>query len=513
MLGDDRYSALKMFYSPGDVWTVTLDVSDDTRQLRYRYLVKENGEVTRVEQCACHMLSLSKGIAHYRVDDGWDDSEDGMVTDDFIKRLTGAMEESCHLQPQPGTVVIEALMPSHDPRMKPAVVGEAPSLGSWNVRHAVDMKPCGESMWRAELKMLADELPAQFKLILMGKRGEVKWESGGNRWLRQSPASKEVTLVRGLRFRHDGAVKPAVATWVELPTLRSDRGMGVGDLADLKKVIQWVSATGQNAVVVNSIADLTVVEDWMPVNVRKMILENAIDPIFVCAAALGSITDKKKLARYQKSGMAMNRLETAPIDEVRALKMDYCEAVYDDNGVSVTRSASYRKFVRDNGAWLRPYAAQCLLSRINGTSDSAAWGNYSRYNLEQLERFLKARHHEATFIFYLQYQLRQQLLTAARFASTKKIALLCDMSAPRHVKYLDVKEPWVNQRFIEQRLRQSGRMAMVPLRDWLLIDGDYLKRVAKCSIQRLPVSLEELVADHDFNTRVKSIMAPEKRTP
>ena len=213
------------------------------------------------------------------------------------------------------------------------------------------------------------------------------------------------------------------------------------------------------------------------------------------------------------TALLMNCLETAPLDEVRALKMDYCQAVYDGNGIPVTRTANYRKFVRDIGAWLRPYAAQCLLKRINGTSDSAAWGNYSRYSLEQLERFLKARHREASFIFYLQYQLRQQLLTVARFARTKKIALFCDMNDPRHVKYLDAKEPWVNQRFIEQRLRESGRMAIVPLRDWLLIDGDYLKRLVKCSSQRLPVSLEELVADHEFITRVKSIMAPEKRTP
>ena len=50
MQGNDRYSALKMYYTPGDIWTVTLDVSDETSQLRYRYMVKEGGEVTRVEQ-------------------------------------------------------------------------------------------------------------------------------------------------------------------------------------------------------------------------------------------------------------------------------------------------------------------------------------------------------------------------------------------------------------------------------------------------------------------------------
>ena len=112
----------------------------------------------------------------------------------------------------------------------------------------------------------------------------------------------------------------------------------------------------------------------------------------------------------------------------------------------------------------------------------------------------------------MQYQLRQQLLTMARYARGKKVSLLCDMAAPRHVKNIDPKEPWVNQRFIEQRMRDAGSLALIPLRDWLLIDGAFLPRVVK-SPQRLAVSLEELIAAHDFNNRVKSIMAPEKRTP
>ena len=41
MLGNDRYSAVKMNYNPGGIWTVSYNVSDATRQLRYRYIVKE----------------------------------------------------------------------------------------------------------------------------------------------------------------------------------------------------------------------------------------------------------------------------------------------------------------------------------------------------------------------------------------------------------------------------------------------------------------------------------------
>ena len=506
MLGNDRYSALKMYYTPGDMWTVTLDVSNETLQLRYRYMVKEGGEVTRVEQSPYHSLSLDGNIAHYLVEDCWDDNGDRSAADDFIARLMGGDEVVAPVHYKAGCVIVEAMVSTPHHGVKPAIVGEAQVLGAWNVRKAIALQPCGESLWKASLSVSANHIPTQYKLIILGKRGDVQWESGENRWLKQTPHHDEVILVRGLRFRNDGDVRPLVATLVELAALRSERDMGIGDLGDLKKVLQWVSATGQSAVLINSIADRTIVEGWMPVDMRNRVMENAADPIFISVSELGSISDKKLMAQFQKKGMELNALDGSPLDEVRALKLAYCHEVFAENGAAVTRTATYRKFVNENAAWLRPYAAQMILKRVNGTTDFTAWGNYGQYNPEQIERFLRARHHEYRYICYLQYQLRQQLMTMARYAQSKKVSLFCSMSEPRHVKYLDPKEPWVNQRFLEQRLRESGRMALIPLRDWLLIDGDYLQRVTKTS-QRLPVSLEELIATHDFNARIKSIMA------
>lgn len=513
MLGNDRYSALKMNYMPGDVWIATLDVNSGTRQLRYRYMVKEGGEVTRVERCACHCLSLSTGITHYRVDDCWDDNEDGLLGDDFIKRISGEAVASAKTQYSPGTVVIEALLPKHVSGVKLAVVGETPSIGEWNVRRVVVMRPCGDSLWRTDIKMIPDEFPAQFKLITVDKRGNVQWERGGNRWLWQSPNSDEVTIVKGIRFRHEIGTQPQAATLVEVATLRSDQDLGIGDLGDLKKVIQWALLTGQHNVVMGTIADAVVVDGWMPIDLRNQVMENAIDPALINVSSLGSLSDKRLKAQFQKTGMNLNQLDAISLDEVRTLKMEYSQALFKENGGKLIRTADYHRFIAANMTWLRPYAAQYLLQRVNASADPVAWGNYSCYNPEMIERFLNARHREAAFIYYLQYQLRQQLLELARFASVKGVTLCCDMSASRHVRYLDPKEPWINHRFIEQRLREAGRIALIPLRDWLLIDGDFLSRVVKSKTQRLAVSLEELIAAHDFNTRIKLLMTPERRTP
>lgn len=505
MLGNDRYSAVKMNYNSGGIWTVSYNVSDATRQLRYRYIVKEGGEVTRVERCECHILDLQEGVSRYLVDDYWNDEVSALSTNDFVARLMQANERVLHIsQVKPEHVVIEAEYSSHN-GLKPAIVGEASELGAWNVRRSLPMQSCGDSLWRVEFMMPAKHFPCQFKLVAIGKRGAVEWESGDNRWLRQPPHDDEVLMLNGLKFRRSESSRSQVATVIDVAALRSERDMGCGDLGDLKKLIQWVVATGQDALSLNSLADGSVVDGWMPVDTRKRVMENAIDPVFVNLPALGTIADKKVKAQYQKAGMALNGLDNAALEEVRRLKLDYGRTVFADNGASVVRSAAYRKFVAENGEWLRPYAAQAILQQVNGTAENAGWGIYSAYNPEQIEKFLKARHREAAFQYYLQFQLRQQLMAAAQYASSKKITLSCEM-APRNVKALELREPWVNQRFLEQRLSQGVDMVLVPLRDWLIIDGDYLARVAKASSSRLPITIEELTAARDFNTRLTSIV-------
>ena len=508
MLANDRYSAMKMYYSPGGLWTVSLTVGETTRQLRYRYMVKTGDKITRMEKCECHTLVLRSTLDNCVVDDQWDDEGTGLVNNDLVARLLNAGASLCPAQRvEPGSVSIQAQVKAGRHMasgMKPAIVGEAAVLGSWNVRQAIPMQPCGDSMWTATVKIPSSQLPSPYKIILVGKRGEVEWESGENRRLRQPLQEDQAQLVQGLRFRKVLDAKSAVATLVEVAALRSDRDMGAGDLGDLKKIIQWAAATGQEAVVLGSLADRSVVEGWMPDDLLRQVRENAIDPLFISASEVGSLSDRILKARLQRIGMELNVQDEAPIENVRSLKLDYCRAVYDECGSTTVRQAAFRRFVAENGIWLQPYAAQVLLQCVNGTGDMTAWGNYATYSADKIEKFLKARHREASFIYFVQFHLRQQLIAAAQFAVKKKITLACDMTM-HHVKLLDPKEPWVNQRRIEQRLHESSGIAVIPLHDWLLMDGDFLQRMARSTVSRLPVSVEEIIAAREFNARITSL--------
>ena len=72
------------------------------------------------------------------------------------------------------------------------------------------------------------------------------------------------------------------------------------------------------------------------------------------------------------------------------------------------------------------------------------------------------------------------------------------------VKHFQFDEPWINERSIKQML--AGGTASIPLLYWLSIDCNFLPRVITLLNDRLPITLEELTAAHDFNKRVRSII-------
>jgi len=513
MLNDDKHSALKMSYTPGGVWTVTMPLSDDTRQLCYRYMVKCGGEVVREEQCRCHTLHLAPGVQAFQVQDSWDDTASIAGTDGLMGRLVQERDSRISLDAiTPGSLVIQAVAPMRDRTMRLAVAGASPALGEWDVKRAVPMQPCGNAQWRAIIQLPHHEAPTQFKLIMVplrGRAGEVRWEQGDNRWLRHAPHPDEVSIIGGLHFNGDGLAWKQVGTLVQLKTLKGDHDAGVGDMGDLKKVVQWAHASRQDAVACVSLGDESIVAGWMPDDLRQLVIDNAIDPAYLRLAALGTLVDKKRKAQFQRAALEMNAGNKASLQQVRQFKLDYASELFEIQATSTSRSRGYRDFVATQARWLKPYVAQCLLARINDTTDVTRWGRYARYDAAMVDRFLRARHREAALCYYVQYHLWQQLLQVFDYAQDKQVNLLC-CKPSTHVQLMMSHEPWVCERQIGDRLRNApAGLTLIPLRDWLLTDGNYNGRLAAITDhdQRLPITVQELVAATDFNRRLSDLIA------
>ena len=97
-------------------------------------------------------------------------------------------------------------------------------------------------------------------------------------------------------------------------------------------------------------------------------------------------------------------------------------------------------------------------------------------------------------------------MEAAAHAHSMNISLTCDMM-PRQVRSIDVREPWLNERAIKQRIAASGAIALIPLRDWMTIEDDFASRVSRATGWRLPVMIEELIAASTLNQRIRQLVS------
>jgi alpha-amylase len=63
-----------------------------------------------------------------------------------------------------------------------AVVGNHPSLGSWNVSQAQRLKWSPGHIWQGSISLEAKEAPRaiEYKAVLLSEDGEVAWEQGPN---------------------------------------------------------------------------------------------------------------------------------------------------------------------------------------------------------------------------------------------------------------------------------------------------------------------------------------------
>ena len=62
------------------------------------------------------------------------------------------------------------------------VVGDAPELGAWDPQRGLRLDPSAWPSWRAEVSLRAGSR-VQYKLVVLGADGSVRWESGANRAL------------------------------------------------------------------------------------------------------------------------------------------------------------------------------------------------------------------------------------------------------------------------------------------------------------------------------------------
>jgi 4-alpha-glucanotransferase len=185
-------------------------------------------------------------------------------------------------------------------------------------------------------------------------------------------------------------------------SLRSKKSFGTGEFSDMKLLIDWAVLTGLKAIQILPVNDTTSTGRWADSYPYSSISAFALHPLYIDLAKVARGEHADLLKSLQQDREKLNALADLEYEEVMKLKMETLKALYDVKKGSLRDDKKYKKFIRNNKDWIKPYAIYCS-SRTKTTQGTPE------------------------FYYFVQYHLHLQLKEVSVYARKKGILLKGDI--------------------------------------------------------------------------------------
>lgn len=149
-------------------------------------------------------------------------------------------------------------------------------------------------------------------------------------------------------FRGSGIAVPVFS-------LRTEKDFGIGEFHDLRKLVDWAAATGQCIIQMLPVNDTTRDGGWDDSYPYSPVSSFALHPLYIHLQDLGIEEDDE----FKKKQAALNALADIDYPKVFKAKMAYIRKAFKACGKKDMETAAFRKFVKENAAWLEDYAQFC----------------------------------------------------------------------------------------------------------------------------------------------------------
>ncbi len=403
-----------------------------TSRLEYNYRAVQGGTVVNNERGRAHSIPLAKGIQSLLVSDIWhekspsDPFASSMFTSSIFRR-----QNPQKMLLEAGGLMVEVYHPGIQPDHNLVLVGSSPALGSWNATQGIVMTDGDFPTWRTPSLNITEELlTSEFKFVITDRLSGrvVAWEVGVNRNFASCQGSASEAIYYATAEPHfDIPQWRGVGVAIPLFSLRSQESCGVGEFADLKKMVDWARLTGQNIIQILPINDTTMDGTWRdsyPYNANSIF---ALHPQYIAPKSVGKLRDKGRQASFEKEAQRLNRLPAVDYEAVNNLKNNYLRELYTESGDKTTKRKEYQKFVTQNSYWLESYALFSLLRDKYSTANFALWGDESTYSQTLLDHYKEEHSKQLAYYYFVQYHLHIQLLEVHAYALAHGVALKGDI--------------------------------------------------------------------------------------
>jgi len=489
--GKTKHQNLQMQTQTGEWWYVETTVMESRQNpilsMSYHYQVEaEDGYVLRREWNMVKRTFPVDSSKNYVFDDVWRDVP--LTFPLYTKVMYATKEkEAAPIVEMPNalyrkTVIFDVAAPQLQKGEALAVCGSHPTLGDWNPSRYLMMHPMGDDQWRLTVNVDNVSLPIAYKYVVVDTAThELKaWEEGDNRIVggdsrilggdkgyndeNISLSDGTVLVLQGHPLRVKERSWKCAGISIPLFSLRSEHSFGVGDMGDLKRLVDWASLVGMKVIQLLPLNDTTSMHSWTDSQPYNAISLRALHPHYLDLEQMPELKDKQAQGVFQRQRRELNALEDSDYMAVDRVKTDYINKVYEESGEEVLTSEAFYTFFKANESWLLPYAFFCALRDKFGTAHYEDWPQYATYQQRDLMKNTQPdsplyAHIRKTY--FVQYHLHTQLLQASQYAHQKGVALKCDI--PVGV-YRDSVETWTNPTLFNMEMQ----MGTPPSRDELM---------------------------------------------
>ncbi|WP_102407968.1 4-alpha-glucanotransferase [Parabacteroides bouchesdurhonensis] len=428
--------AINMDYVGDGNWQLKLDIPSDLKSIEYRYFLRAGDKQVFEEWEKNHQIIFEDCAVKYILYDYWQIKPDNLAfyTSAFTKSLFAHPCNTHERVVRSGRkLVIKISAPRIDKNQSVAITGNQDCLSNWNSDKAQILSCDTFPEWYIELDANEIKYPLEYKFLAWDndKKQPLYWESGENRVL-NLPEQEigETVTISGLYFRDNLEPWRCAGTVIPVFSLRSEQSFGIGDLGDLRMLVDWVRKTHQRIIQVLPMNDTTMTHSWKDSYPYSAISIYALHPMYICLPLLGALNDQEKTSFFIEKQKELNAKDSVDYENVVKYKIEYCRTYFEQEKNNIVHNDDFIEFVAQNDSWLMPYAAYCYFRDLYVTSDFTKWEQDAVYNKSRIKR-LCAKDSEAypeiVFFYFLQYVLHIQFKAVSDYARKNGIVLKGDL--------------------------------------------------------------------------------------
>lgn len=434
-----KTTAYRMSTADGHEWSCSLKPEwKPGSHIDYYYsVVRGESNIVKCEwKLIPHRLEMCSKGADIKVFDQWNDIPDDsyQYSSAFTDCLKKLKLDVVPLSGYDVTVRLKVRAPQLGSQLRLMIVGSDRSLGAWDVQKGIRMYEHNYNEWVADIdatKLENGTFEFKFVAVNVHDPAEVMWEDGYNRKLKLPPIAEDCVLVKELNvaFFHIYNIKCA-GTLVPVFSLRSNESFGIGDFGDLKKMIDWVAQTQQKVLQLLPINDTTITRTWTDSYPYSCISIFALHPQYADLNALPQLKDDEKRKYYETLRKELNALKEIDYERVNNTKTAYLKDLFEQEGKNALSTAAFKKFFKENGQWLVPYAQYCYLRDKNGTADFSRWPDHHSFDESERNALSSPQataFKQVAFYYYTQFILSTQMAATHNYARSKGVILKGDI--------------------------------------------------------------------------------------